>query len=1545
MESASDLSENSEHENALTLQPEGRRTRDRSNFIDSIFCHGVASYAESAPSMRSEGDIQQAKFSDKISRFGRTPLKSMDVLNKKSGMVTVTPPSPKASSCGFTEAISVLIHSGKPLDRIARTDICDCNGASNSCWDTQSNRPLALAPSTRGCESNSIPAIEALGVTPKSKARHNKYSCKTKGMNSPGIAIPTPAVVRKKFTPAFGNIPETIQATHYLEMEKVEGEDTEQRSVVISVVPSVSEDAFLPEDFPGTNENQRLYTEADLKAKIAEALGNQKTELEMKFASSSESDVTSKDLQLKLQAQLEEQGKLWNKDLQERLEENRSHYRNQRSVLKSRIAELEEKCKTLKTSKEEDRRRHQRQTEQLRLEMNRVQEADSAESPTKIATLTQQIERISCVTKSNSSLREQPCTPRFIRDLEQKLRSLQTEKELLASRETELKQQIIGLQEQVISLEKSLCETQDRCALDQHKVANLESQIERLETEGHSLRSDLVVLGKRLSSRDSDVTTTGLKFMEAVTRGNELEKTLDETTQQDTRLKEGLQRCIRLISANPNIMHSELSSPYDESNCLDSLEALQQLVKKLSDRLEESEQRVKQSEEDVRKETDSRVAAELEVAALSAMLESQNPEDEGIIFVTSAEDLGIVSVRNHKKDCSDLEGIAKVNSFETPLNKASAKKHGDRTPARQRVKVMNSYLNIITSEMLTQLKGDIEALKRIMPTRCDNPSIGGINNESQLLRLIQDDAWLLPKDAVDVLNKLVDDIYEQLKHLQEQYGRQYAHSATQTSSEEGNLLVDSNLLEHLEHQKHALANKEKEHWDEVRKVHLLTEELELIRSKHNPVAPDENCETQSKGQRDDSTLSQELDKLNAKLSEAEASTNLLKEEVATKRAEKAEIILALGLSQEQATMLEKGLVKLMTSHNTEEKVLVRQEIKGKLEQHFADSLNRDEKQIQELLVMLQLKQDNEKLTTTVEKQEKLAESMQYMKEELEQQVSDLTSTCQILRDDHEQKDNTLVSLREEAARRKVRQAIFEQKLDSIISHIEMVESEQGVVGEHVSAVISTESANDASPMDMQKLNKIEHHLLYVWDDFTRKKVVELSNQRQLLSSMKESIAKHKAESQTTIAELQSKVDESDRILEEERQKSCKTIHELDARVIGFERDFESMQEVNEQALQKLRIKISELENGLEEKTREVKAATLMIESLEVELSEALDVVSESNEQSKQGFQSIITAKEKTAALATEVDELRHKVSSLENQIVILTNEKANLEASGEKQEECGMELESVLSECARLEERLEMAKTESTNQGNTIKNLESQLETCRSECERLEKVAKMRSGSIEEELLKRTAELEAQAQATIRNCEAQVRKVREDHANEIDELLSQLDLVEAEHTASSSEQDKALKGKDTIIAALGAQLAEIQNRLSALEKSSSEQLRALEESREDMRLAKQETETWKSELEYLQAVHTKVLESELDKRKAAVEEAREETIREATDQFDNFNALYRTMTQHYKSAAARVKELETELLASQQALEELSKDRASKLETLSSQLEAMRAGE
>ena len=126
--------------------------------------------------------------------------------------------------------------------------------------------------------------------------------------------------------------------------------------------------------------------------------------------------------------------------------------------------------------------------------------------------------------------------------------------------------------------------------------------------------------------------------------------------------------------------------------------------------------------------------------------------------------------------------------------------------------------------------------------------------------------------------------------------------------------------------------------------------------------------------------------------------------------------------------------------------------------------------------------------------------------------------------------------------------------------------------------------------------------------------------------------------------------------------------------------------------------------------------------------------------------------------------------------------------------------------------------------------------------------------------------------------------------------------VEAEHQEQSSIKEQALKEKDAIIAALGAQLAESHGSLTSFKDQATERSTELKKAQSETTEAKREAETVKEELEKI----CKDLEDFKAKRDEAIEAARNETIQEATVQFEKFNEMYRDMRNSYQSSRDKV---------------------------------------
>jgi len=191
------------------------------------------------------------------------------------------------------------------------------------------------------------------------------------------------------------------------------------------------------------------------------------------------------------------------------------------------------------------------------------------------------------------------------------------------------------------------------------------------------------------------------------------------------------------------------------------------------------------------------------------------------------------------------------------------------------------------------------------------------------------------------------------------------------------------------------------------------------------------------------------------------------------------------------------------------------------------------------------------------------------------------------------------------------------------------------------------------------------------------------------------------------------------------------------------------------------------------------------------------------------------------------------------------------------------------------------------------------------------------------------------------SADRRVASVRQEHAKEIEEIMAQLDLVEAEH---KQRHHDVLTHKDAVIAALGVQLAEARSKKEELESKQGTQIQQLQALTKELDLARKEAETRVESMEALKTEHKKALDAEKKKRLVACEQARNDTIAEAEKQFNEANAHYLKLKKEYESCVAKVGKLEKELKAVRRELETTRTDVASREAEWTADLAQEKAG-
>jgi len=242
--------------------------------------------------------------------------------------------------------------------------------------------------------------------------------------------------------------------------------------------------------------------------------------------------------------------------------------------------------------------------------------------------------------------------------------------------------------------------------------------------------------------------------------------------------------------------------------------------------------------------------------------------------------------------------------------------------------------------------------------------------------------------------------------------------------------------------------------------------------------------------------------------------------------------------------------------------------------------------------------------------------------------------------------------------------------------------------------------------------------------------------------------------------------------------------------------------------------------------------------------------------------------------------------------------------------------------------------------------LETQLGLLRVqlEYEKVEALSQHLEPSIrEKELIDLVSKLEADNERAHSDSQTRVQELRKEHTGEIDELISQLDLVEAENKKVSIALETKMKQKDAIIAALGTQLAEATSRSSELDAEHQTYVDALKAATEEANLTKIQYSTLLASWERSKLEHKKAMDDEKRKRHEARDEVRAEMIAAAEEQFAKANVEYLRLKSEFELTVARLGKAEREIQAMSIILEVARKEQATKEMDMAAELAQAKA--
>lgn len=174
-------------------------------------------------------------------------------------------------------------------------------------------------------------------------------------------------------------------------------------------------------------------------------------------------------------------------------------------------------------------------------------------------------------------------------------------------------------------------------------------------------------------------------------------------------------------------------------------------------------------------------------------------------------------------------------------------------------------------------------------------------------------------------------------------------------------------------------------------------------------------------------------------------------------------------------------------------------------------------------------------------------------------------------------------------------------------------------------------------------------------------------------------------------------------------------------------------------------------------------------------------------------------------------------------------------------------------------------------------------------------------------------------------------------------MLDHLDLLQAEHNEKIDGLKESLTSKETVIKALGKELAEFTKKSSLLGSEQKVILSEIKAITRKYELSTKELTSLRLSSEVKLQEMKKLVENEKQLRAVACEEVMNETISAAEKQFNEANVHYMTLKQKYNIKVAMVSKLEKDVKLVQRQLNNEKEARASEQAKLTVDVAQLRA--
>ena len=500
-------------------------------------------------------------------------------------------------------------------------------------------------------------------------------------------------------------------------------------------------------------------------------------------------------------------------------------------------------------------------------------------------------------------------------------------------------------------------------------------------------------------------------------------------------------------------------------------------------------------------------------------------------------------------------------------------------------------------------------------------------------------------------------------------------------------------------------------------------------------------------------------------------------------------------------------------------------------------------------------------------------------------------------------------------------------------------------------------------------------------DLEAKLVEHQKRERELKATLAKADDKEELLEKIEKLELERKMDRNGGLREvqkkEELLQKIAVLEKKEKELISeHSRTLQDLRDQSEAEIHKLQRDIEKEYNRRLEREKELQQSISETSSFEKEeLLEKIEKLESELQNEKKGFvlmkMKLASAEKELASIDTiKAEEFASREKDYRETIDLLEKKVAQLETTTRSLDEADQEKASLLEKIASFEKELDAEKAKRTDQFADVENLHKQeLDALRKEYD--EKLAKAKESDAQLELLRKESkdtieELRRKAQSQEDEIELLSKKsgdedgVRDElervksekselekeleralsekkkieidfqdsHRKELDDVIAQLDLMEAEFKEEkeglrkdNAELQQSISDKESVISALGAQIAELNDRYSKIEESKEIVEQTVTAVRQDSEKAQQRVRHLEGKLKSLTG-EFEAFRKEADRlRDEACEAAREETIERAEAQFQQANSLYMKLKKQYNLSKEKVDSLTADLDKAKRQLE------------------------